>query len=167
MQLSRFVAKALDQGQKVYLKLDLLTKASYEEILSMLQNRWNQNKNKTMEELLIGLLNNKLAYVLIKEASLDPIKPGKEISIKEIKLLANKIKSFQVNIKATNPFDNAQVSAGGVSTKEINEKTMESKLSKNLYLCGELVDVDGTCGGYNLQWAWSSGYLAGISAAKP
>lgn len=167
MQLSRFVAKALDQGQKVYLKLDLLTKASYEEILSMLQNRWNQNKNKTMEELLIGLLNNKLAYVLIKEASLDPIKPGKEISIKEIKLLANKIKSFQVNIKATNPFDNAQVSAGGVSTKEINEETMESKLSKNLYLCGELVDVDGTCGGYNLQWAWSSGYLAGISAAKP
>lgn len=69
-------------------------------------------------------------------------------------------------INDTNSFDNAQVCTGGVPTSEIDRNTMESKYSKGLYLVGELVDVDGTCGGYNLQWAWSSGYLAGMACGK-
>ena len=67
--------------------------------------------------------------------------------------------------QALNPFANAQVCAGGVNTDELKEDTLESKRNPGLYMAGELIDVDGTCGGYNLQWAWSSGYVAGLHAA--
>ena len=73
------------------------------------------------------------------------------------------IKSFNVTINGTNSFDQSQVTAGGVDTSQVDPDTMESRIIKGLYFCGEILDVDGTCGGYNLQWAWSSGYLAGRS----
>ena len=76
------------------------------------------------------------------------------------------IKSFRTQITDTNGFENAQVCAGGVSTEEIRPETLESKKIKGLYFAGELLDVDGICGGYNLQWAWSSGAVAGKNAAK-
>ena len=75
--------------------------------------------------------------------------------------LCDKIKKFDLTIVGHNDFENAQVTAGGVDTREINPDTMESKIVKGLYFAGEIVDVDGVCGGYNLQWAWSSGYIAG------
>lgn len=77
-----------------------------------------------------------------------------------------KCKTFEIEITDTNPFDQAQVCAGGVRTSEINSATMESLHTEGLYLVGELLDIDGICGGYNLQWAWATGYLAGIHAAK-
>ena len=86
---------------------------------------------------------------------------AKKIKGNELNILTKNIKEFNLKINDTNSFDRAQVSAGGVSTREINPQNMESKIIKNLYFAGELVDVDGTCGGYNLQWAWSSGYVAG------
>ena len=118
MQLSRFVAKPWIKDKGLF-KTGFTYKVSVMKKSYLCFKTAESKKNKTMEELLIGLLNNKLAYVLIKEASLDPINQGRDY-IKEIKLLA-KNKILQVNIKATNPFDNAQASAGGVSTK-INEK---------------------------------------------
>ena len=75
-------------------------------------------------------------------------------------------KHFQVEIEETNPFEQAQVCAGGVRTDMINPATMESVLVKDLYITGELMDIDGICGGYNLQWAWATGFLAGKHAAK-
>ena len=78
--------------------------------------------------------------------------------------IAEKIKDFRIKVTGVNGFQNAQVTAGGVLTDDFEKKTMESKLQKGLFACGEILDIDGDCGGYNLQWAFSSGYLAAKSA---
>lgn len=166
MQISRFVAKALDQGKQVELKIDFLPEKSMNEVIELLGKRIKHSVGKTVEEMMIGLFNHKLSYVLIKEAKLDPMESTEKLKAQEIEVLTQQIKAFTMRITDTNSFDHAQVSAGGVSTKEIHVKTMESKLIENLYIVGELLDVDGTCGGYNLQWAWSSGYLAGTAAGS-
>jgi predicted Rossmann fold flavoprotein len=164
LQLSRFVAKALDLGEEVELRLDFISGITKAELKELLKQRIQQNPAKSAEEMMIGLLNHKLTYVIINEAGIDPLKRGSTITEQELNKIVGNIKEFQMRIQATNSFENAQVCAGGVSTKEIHEDTMESRLVRGLYPVGELVDVDGTCGGYNLQWAWSSGYLAGTSA---
>lgn len=166
MQISRFAAKALDSGEKVSLKLDFLPEIKTEELKDIFKQRINQNPAKTIEEMMIGLLNSKLTYIIILEAKLDPYKASSRMDSEEIEKLVRHMKEFRMAINDTNSFENAQVCAGGIVTGEINELTMESRLLKGLYFSGEIVDVDGTCGGYNLQWAWSSGYLAGISAGK-
>ncbi len=166
LQISRFVAKALDKGEKVRLVIDYLPYLEKPEITSMIKSRIKQNPAKTMEEMLVGMFHHKLSYIIIKEAELDPYQPAKLMTEKDIEKIADNIKGFKMQISDTNSFENAQVCSGGVPTTEIDEATMESKRSKDLYLTGELVDVDGTCGGYNLQWAWSTGYLAGLHAGK-
>jgi len=166
MQISRFAAKALDQGKKVYLHLDFLPEIPENELFALIKQRIKQNTNKTLEEMMIGLLNHKLSYIIITQAKLDPYKPGRLISDQDIEKLVQYCKEFEMMITDTNSFENAQVCTGGVSTREIDDRTMESQLQKGFYLAGELVDVDGTCGGYNLQWAWSSGFVAGTSAGK-
>ncbi|MFU0828037.1 MAG: Aminoacetone oxidase family FAD-binding enzyme [Lachnoclostridium sp.] len=166
MQLSRFASKALDQKKKVHLLIDFLPALSREEVIQLLRDRIKRNPQRTIEEALIGLINNKLAYVAIKEAGLEPLSTCSAIGKNNIKDLALQLKEWKVNIIQTNPFDQAQVTAGGVDTAQINPNTMESKLVKGLYFAGEIIDVDGTCGGYNLQWAWSSGAVAGMNC-KP
>lgn len=166
MQVSRFVAKAIDQNQRVYVTMDHLPNRTRNELFIHIKERVHQNPHKTIEETMVGLFNHKLSYIMMKQAHIDPTKKSPNISKDEIEALVEQMKEFRMTISETNTFDHAQVSAGGVSTEEIDENTMESKLSKNLFLTGELVDVDGTCGGYNLQWAWSSGYLAGITAGN-
>lgn len=166
MQLSRFVAKALDAGKSTYLALDFLPGSPFNELEYMLSIRCKNSPDKTLEEMLIGIFNHKLNYIIIKESKLDPKLPCHKIKRKEISLLARQIKNFTIRINDTNSFDFAQATSGGVSTLEINPDTMESKKKKNLYLTGELIDVDGTCGGYNLQWAWSTGYIAGSHAYR-
>ena len=166
MQISRFVAKALDHRKKVYLMIDYMPELTKNDIITIINHRILNGNNKTIEQMLIGLFNHKLSYILIKEAKLDPLAVVTNLKDNNIESLATKIKEFKLSITGTNSFEQAQVSSGGVSTKEIDPTTMESKISNNLYLVGELVDVDGTCGGYNLQWAWSSGYIAGSAAGS-
>lgn len=164
MQVSRFAGKALDRGEKVYLKLDFIHELTHEALLNLLQQRILQHPDKNIEEMMIGLFNHKLSFIILNRTKLDIYKKSKQLTNLELKELVKNIKGFILLINGTNSFENAQVCAGGVSTKEIHETTMESKRYKNLYLIGEVVDVDGTCGGYNLQWAWSSGYVAGTAA---
>lgn len=166
LQISRFIAKVLDKGRKPFLCIDFFPQHSLDSILSLLIKRKNYASNKNLEEMMVGLLNHKLNYVLIKEAGLEPTTSYEAVREKELARLAQRIKAFTMTITSTNPFDQAQVSSGGIPTGEIDEISMESKLRKGLYLTGELLDVDGTCGGYNLQWAWTTGYLAGEAAAK-
>lgn len=161
MQLSRFVSKALDKGEKVFLKLDFFREHTEAELKQLLMSRCNNNPGKTLEQMMVGLFNSKLNYIIIKEAKLDPEQSCRKLTKQDVIKLANQIKEFHIRIDATNSFDFAQVTSGGVSTSEIDPATMESKKKKNLYFAGEIVDVDGTCGGYNLQWAWTSGYIAG------
>ncbi len=164
LQISRFIAKALSDGRKTMLKLDFLKDIPREALLLMLKKRISHNPALTYEEMLIGLLNHKLNYILIKEAGSDPTMPVNRVTEKELEAILIQMKEFELPINATNSFDQAQVCAGGVSTQQINPDRMESLLHPGLYFTGELVDVDGTCGGYNLQWAWSSGYVAGTAA---
>lgn len=166
-QVSRFAGEALQRGSKVICKLDLLPGYTKEELKKLLQNRFETLKNRTAEEVLIGLLNHKLNYVLLKECNIDPVADSKKAyQPEDFSKLAALYKELTCQVTELNPFANAQVCAGGVDTSEIMESTMESKIVPGLYFAGELVDVDGTCGGYNLQWAWSSGYVAGLHAAK-
>lgn len=165
LQISRYVAKALDRKEHIHLSLDFLPQYNKKDVSELLRERIHHAEGKNLEEMMVGLFNHKLSYIMIKEAGLDPYQNPLGLKNKEVELLTSQIKEFRLRINDTNSFENAQVCAGGVPTAELNAATMESKLMKNLYLCGELVDVDGTCGGYNLQWAWSSGYLAGTSAA--
>lgn len=166
LQISRFAAKALDCNKKVFLRLDLLPVVSKSELITHLKARIRNNPDRNIEEMMVGLLNHKLTYVIIKEAKLDPYKMSGQMSEQELKALAVSIKEFMMIINDTNSFDNAQVCAGGIATAYIDAETMESMLTNGLYFAGEILDVDGTCGGYNLQWAWSSGYLAGYNAGK-
>lgn len=166
LQISRFAAKALEQGDKVQLSIDFLPEVSKEELESLLQKRILNNSNKNLEQMLVGLFHHKLSYTLILQAGLDPYKVTRLLKPQDLEALVMQVKGFTMKITDTNSFENAQVCAGGISTAEVDETSMESKQNKNLYLTGEILDVDGTCGGYNLQWAWSSGYLAGFSAGK-
>lgn len=161
MQISRFVSIALAEEKDIHLDMDLLTDLSDEDLKDELRKRISHNGHKNIHQILIGLLNDKLSYGLVKRAGIDLKLPSKEISHKELERLVDEIKEFILIIDGTKSFDRAQVTTGGIPTKEVNPDNMESKLVDNLYLAGELLDVDGTCGGYNLQWAWSSGYLAG------
>ncbi len=121
-------------------------------------------KGKKSNQALIGLFPDKLHPVLLNLAQIPPEKPAQECSQAELSRLTSQSQAMWIDIVGTKGFDYAQVSAGGVETSEVNPTTMESRLVPGLYFAGEVLDVDGMCGGYNLQWAWSSGYSAGRSA---
>lgn len=165
-EISRFAAKALEGKKEVILYVDFFRDLKEDEVILLLKERIAQCSYKTIEYIFLGLLNKKLSYVLIKEAGIPVETPAVNITEKEIQKLAAQIKRWRVTIQETNSFTNAQVTAGGVATEEVDPDTMESKLVEGLYLTGELLDIDGTCGGYNLQWAWSTGYIAGTHSGK-
>ena len=146
--------------------LDLTPDLSYVEIVNMLTEK-KKLSYLTLENLFTGFLNKKLGRELLKRCNILPFsKNVTELTDKEIKSLAREIKGMEFLITDTNGFNNAQVTAGGISTKDFNEKTMESRKHKGLYAVGEMMNVDGDCGGFNIQWAFSSGYLAAISALE-
>ena len=144
-QVSRFAGLALQARRRVEAELDLMP--------SMSQGELEAYFCSFSPECYGGLLNKKLLALLLKRYGREP---GR---------LAAGVKTFRTRIKAVNSYENAQVTAGGVDTRQIDPCTMMSKIVPGLYFAGELIDVDGSCGGYNLQWAWSSGYVAGRSAA--
>lgn len=166
-QLSRFAAKSIDENKNTSLTLDFYPEMSEFELQSHMIERFENGQHKTTEEVLTGLINQKLAYVLLQEAKLKPEVPSERVNKDGILRITKLLKQFTLTITGCNTFENAQVSAGGVDTSEIDAKTLESKLVKNLYITGELLDIDGTCGGYNLQWAWSTGVIAGRNVVLP
>lgn len=160
-QISRFAGKALEEKKKTTLLLDFFPGIIENDMKQYVSERFAAGTHKTTEEVLIGLINQKLAYAIIKEAKLSPEAPSTSVTLEGQLRLTRLLKEFPLIITACNGFENAQVSAGGVDTTEINSNSLESKKVKNLYITGELLDIDGTCGGYNLQWAWSTGAIAG------
>ena len=128
----------------------------------MLQSR--RNSALPVEEFLTGILHNRLGRILTQAAQLRGNRPSSELSNPEIRDLCEIIKGFEVPLTETLGMDSAQVTAGGILTSEFNPETMESRLVSGLYACGEVLDIDGDCGGFNLQWAWSSGAVAGVNA---
>lgn len=163
-QVSRFASRALDQGKKVTGVLDFYPEETYEKTREMIRERSLSCAHKTMEEFFTGWFHKKLSVLFIKLAGIEPQRPVKLLTEEEMGWLTGIIKAFSTEITAANPFENAQICCGGVDVCGIDPETMESNIKKGLYLIGELLDVDGICGGYNLQWAWSTGAIAGTHA---
>ena len=145
-------------------RLDFLPGVPEEELLEELKRR--RNTALPASELLTGILHNRLGRVLTQAAGISAGRAIAELSDGALRDVARAVKAFDVPLTETLGMDSAQVTAGGIETSEFDETTMESRLVRGLYACGEVLDVDGDCGGYNLQWAWSSGRLAGLSAGR-
>lgn len=165
-QISRYAAKGLQEKKEVKVCVDYVPMLSREELYAVLEKRFRTNHYKTLEEAMVGFLNRKLTAMLLKEAKLGSTLYSHKLTKAQLEQLVIQLKACETVVTATNGFENAQVTAGGVATSEVCEKTMESKCIEGVYLVGELLDVDGICGGYNLQWAWTSGYLAGKAAGE-
>lgn len=167
LQLSRIASCALSEGKSVHITVDMMPDLSKKNLIEFLENHWGIFSYRSVLNSFIGLVNKKITPVLLKEASISNIhKPCYELDWNEKQNIFNLLKNWTFEVYDTNSFKNSQVTAGGVNTDEINPITLESKLVKNLYFAGELMDVDGDCGGFNLQWAWSSGFIAGKSASE-
>ncbi len=144
--------------------LDLLPEIEYQQLRELLKNRRSPQRN--LESFFVGMVNKKLGMTVMKYAGVLPYsRTADTICEKEIDLLCNALKKFTVKVTGTMSWNNAQVTAGGIRICDVDDNTLESKLCKGLYFAGEILDIDGDCGGYNLQWAWTSGYVAGMSAA--
>ena len=143
-------------------RLDFLPHISAAELKDMLHQR---GQELPVEELLTGILHNRLGRVLTKAAGVTDGCVG-DLDDTLLENVCSKVKGFEVVLTEPLGMDSAQVTAGGMLTGEFSPHTMESRLIPGLYACGEVLDIDGDCGGYNLQWAWSSGRLAGSSAGK-
>lgn len=164
-QVSRFASVALDAGKRVEAQVDFLPGFTRRETVPRLKERRRQLAYRESGDFLTGLLNKKLAQVLLKGAGIPLNGQAGQITDRQLELLSRQLHSYEALVMSVNPFANAQVCRGGADTRQVDAKTMESKRCPGLYLCGEILDVDGICGGYNLQFAWSSGVLAARSAA--
>ena len=145
-------------------RLDLVPDVSADVLLAMLRRK--QGSGLPAEELLTGILHNRLGRVVVKEAGISLHAPICQLEDWELMNVSKLVKSLTVPLTEPMGMDAAQVTAGGMVTDEFDPTTMESRLVPGLYACGEVLDIDGDCGGYNLQWAWSSGRCAGEAAGK-
>ena len=151
------------KNRKMILKIDLKPALSEEKLEERILRDFNELKNKQFKNSLDKLLPQKLIPVIIKKSKIQENKKVNEITKEERKQLVHLLKNFEIEIKKFRPIEEAIITSGGVSTKEINPKTMESKIVKGLYFAGEIIDVDSYTGGFNLQIAYSTGYTAGIN----
>ena len=155
------IDKLLEYG-KIKLKIDLKPALLEEKLDSRIQRDFSEVKNIEFRNSLNQLLPQKLIPVIIEKTGIKPDKKVNEITKKERESIVNILKNFEITIGGFRPIDEGIVTAGGVSTKEINPKNMESKIINGLYFAGEIIDVDGYTGGFNLQIAYSTGYTAGL-----
>ena len=161
--ISGYVSRGLYKNKKEIVQIDFLPTLGSKkvELLKYLEERSKLLGNLNLIDFFEGIINIKLLKTILKVSKLDSNKTYFKLTKDEKELLVSNLKEFKLKIIGTNDFSKAQTCTGGVSLDEINLKTMESKLVKNLYIVGELIDIDGVCGGYNLTLAWLSGILAG------
>lgn len=164
-QISRYASIALHKEQTVTVTINFLPWMSGKEAGKFLSRRRYMLGERTFEQWMNGLLNQKLSFVLLKLSGISKSQKVNQVSDAQWERLVRQLTSYETTVVAANPWENAQVCCGGVDTRQVQGDTLESKLIKGLYFCGEILDVDGKCGGYNLQWAWSSGAVAGTCGA--
>ena len=164
-QFSRQAAYALYDKKKVSVIIDFLPHQSAASYEALWKERWKRQGGQTLEQFLTGLSNKKINQLIIKLAGCSMHDTAENIPIAKRKTIERLYRSLTVSIRETNGFEQAQVSAGGIPAEELT-KQLESKYIPNLYFAGEMIDMDGICGGYNLQWAWTSGAVTGRAAAK-
>ncbi len=164
LQLSSEASRSLYKHKKVEISVDMMPELSFDEVDNFIQGHLGMFSYRSISSSLIGVINKKLIPILLKDIGIQSIHtPCYDLDWKYKSLLVQRLKKWTFKCTDTNGFNAAQVTVGGINLKEVNPNTLESNIVENLYFCGEILDVTGDCGGFNLQWAWSSGYLAGSS----
>lgn len=164
LQLSTIIKNF--KAQNIKISVDIMPEFEKNNVKEIIQNKISKENWKSLENFFVGILNKKVGQMILKSAGIYPLsRKANSLSSSEINKIVETIKDWQFNITGTMSWNNAQVTSGGVNTEEFDSSSLESKKIKNLYVTGELLDVDGDCGGFNLQWAWSTGFIAGKSAA--
>lgn len=154
------------QENRYALHIDLKPALSEQQLDRRLLREFEENSNKNFSNVLSSLLPNKLISVFVKLSGIQSETKVNQIKKEERLTLINLLKDLTLSVKGFRPIDEAVITSGGISVKEINPKTMQSKIVKNLYFCGEIIDVDAYTGGFNLQIAFSSAFTAGNSVKK-
>ena len=155
------LSRAASTSGPTTLHLDLLPGKSSDELLSSLCIRISRYPSMLCDDLLTGILHNRLGRVLCRASGISQNTPLTSLNWKQLTELVEKCHDFALDITGTMGMENAQVTAGGIYTQEFDAKTLQSRIVPGLYATGEVLDIDGDCGGFNLQWAWASGLLAG------
>lgn len=161
LDISCFIAREKDFSD-LKIKVDMAEDYSEKELCDYIFYKRKTDPLSPCENALSFLLPQKVSEVFVRECEIDSQKNLKNLKEDEALKLVQKVKSFTLAVQGTKGFDFSQVTCGGADTEEFDAHTLESKKVKNLYCCGEVLDIDSKCGGYNLQWAWSSGRLAGL-----
>lgn len=159
------IENAMKAGD-VKLHIDLKPALEFEKLEQRLMRDFDENKRKQFKNCLNDLLPSKMIPYIIEHSEIEPQKQIDQLTKLERKNLVMLLKNLEFKIKGFRPIEEAIITSGGINIKEINSKTMESKLVEGLYFAGEIIDVDGYTGGYNLQIAWSTGYVAGKNAVQ-
>ena len=166
-QVSRVASLAALQKQEVEIILDLFPNISEDEMTSLIYERITAHPERTVEQLLIGMLHKRVIIPVLKAAKVEGIhRLVEQLEYDEVMNIVQTLKGLRFNIQGTRGYKFAQVTAGGIRATEIDFNSMASLKAKNLYITGEVMDVDGDCGGYNLQWAWATGFIAGESVSR-
>ena len=155
------LSRQAGQAQAAELLLDLLRAYPEPQVLALLAARKAALPQLPAEDALAGRLHPRRGQTLGRAGGLGQ-QPLAGVPDEALAALAKKIKNFALSVTGVSGFESAQVTAGGVRTAEFRADTLESRLAPGVFACGEVLDIDGDCGGYNLQWAWSSGYVAGM-----
>ncbi len=162
MNLSHLV-----KNQKhIFLTLDLCDELSYNELYEHFESAKVNSPEKELENVLSGIVNTKLGFAVLNTSDIKPHTTIKCIARNNIRRLCDILKCFEIEITGTRDFGNAQITCGGIKTDDVNPETMMSKIADGLFICGEILDIHGDCGGYNLHLAWTTGRIAGYSAAQ-
>lgn len=164
-QLSRIVGKRLLKQEKVVIHINFLPDYDEESLKQLYMARSMILGGRTVEEFFTGMLHKKVMQLFIRLSGLKSGMPVSEAGKDALWKVFSLCRDWKVTVTGSNPYENAQVCAGGIPVNEVTEN-LESRKASGVYFAGEVLDVDGKCGGYNLQWAWCSGYLAGRAAAK-
>ncbi len=157
MQISRAVSRTTLPCK---ISLDLMPTTDFDFLFDIIQKRAKQLSERTLDEFFTGMLNKRLGQIILKSAGCKLNDTASSLDKNLCRKITAIIKDFSFKVTGTTGFSNSQVTAGGLDTTQFDSKTMMSKFNKNLYAVGEILDIDGDCGGFNLQWAWSSAFCA-------
>lgn len=166
LDVSRRAGELLRDGHPVSAVLDLCPDVGARALETLLRDRFSSRSTVTAEFALVGFLHKRLIVPALREAGVEPAAAAETVGAPGVRALAGLLHGWPFTVTGTDSWADAQVTAGGVDVADVDPATLESRLAPGLFFAGEVLDVDGDCGGFNLQWAWSSGHVAGTAAAR-
>ncbi|MCA9385060.1 NAD(P)/FAD-dependent oxidoreductase [Candidatus Dojkabacteria bacterium] len=155
-----------ENKQNARMRVNVFPGKSFDEVFSLFQDRWFARPDQEVLFSLYGILPNKFSQTILQFLRIEPTRHNELLTTEEKKQIVQVLQSLEVEVEATRTWNEGEFTAGGVFVKEIHPQTMESKIIPNLFLAGEVVNIDGDVGGFNLSWAWASGYVAGEAVAS-